>query len=96
VCLKGTHRARLGSSVKYFAWDEAKNERLKADRGVGFEEIVFHIERGDLLRPTDFRCATRRLRVPGAVRRGRTRRVPEDDHPEPQGNTSVLGRGARR
>jgi uncharacterized DUF497 family protein len=35
--------------VKYFAWDEAKNERLKADRGVGFEEIVFHIERGDLL-----------------------------------------------
>jgi uncharacterized DUF497 family protein len=35
--------------VKYFTWDEAKNERLKADRGVGFEEIVFHIERGDLL-----------------------------------------------
>jgi uncharacterized DUF497 family protein len=35
--------------VKYFAWDEAKNERLKTDRGVGFEEIVFHIERGDLL-----------------------------------------------
>ena len=35
--------------VKYFTWDEAKNDRLKADRGVGFEEIVFHIERGDLL-----------------------------------------------
>ena len=35
--------------MKYFAWDDAKNLRLKADRGIGFEEIVFHIERGDLL-----------------------------------------------
>ncbi len=35
--------------VKYFTWDDAKNETLKAERGVGFEEIVFHIERGDLL-----------------------------------------------
>jgi uncharacterized DUF497 family protein len=35
--------------VKHFAWDEAKNERLKIDRGVGFEEIVFHIAKGDLL-----------------------------------------------
>src|SRR4026208_273047 len=36
-------------SVKYFAWDDAKNAKLKADRGVGFEDVVFHIERGDLL-----------------------------------------------
>lgn len=36
-------------AVKYFAWDEAKNETLKAERGIGFEDIVFHIERGDLL-----------------------------------------------
>jgi uncharacterized DUF497 family protein len=35
--------------VKYFVWDEAKNEKLKAERGIGFEEIVFHIERGDVL-----------------------------------------------
>lgn len=35
--------------MKYFAWDESKNERLKAERGVGFEDIVFHIERGDVL-----------------------------------------------
>ena len=35
--------------VKYFTWDEAKNEKLKTERGVGFEEIVFHVERGDLL-----------------------------------------------
>jgi hypothetical protein len=48
VCLKGTRRATL-IAVKYFAWDDAKNAKLKADRGIGFEEIVFHIERGDLL-----------------------------------------------
>jgi uncharacterized DUF497 family protein len=35
--------------VKYFAWDDAKNEKLKADRGIGFEEIIFLIERGELL-----------------------------------------------
>ncbi len=35
--------------MKYFAWDDAKNEKLKAERGIGFEDIVFQIERGDLL-----------------------------------------------
>ncbi len=38
-----------GEAVKYFAWDDAKNAKLKADRGIGFEDVVFHIERGDLL-----------------------------------------------
>jgi uncharacterized DUF497 family protein len=35
--------------VKFFAWDDAKNAKLRAARGIGFEDIVFHIERGDLL-----------------------------------------------
>jgi uncharacterized DUF497 family protein len=35
--------------VKYFTWDEAKNEKLKAERGIGFEDIVFLIERGHIL-----------------------------------------------
>jgi uncharacterized DUF497 family protein len=35
--------------VKYFDWDDAKNAKLRAERGIGFEEIVFHIERGDVL-----------------------------------------------
>jgi uncharacterized DUF497 family protein len=35
--------------VKYFDWDDAKNAKLLEERGVGFEDIVFHIERGDLL-----------------------------------------------
>ena len=29
--------------------DDAKNAKLRTERGIGFEEIVFHIERGDLL-----------------------------------------------
>jgi uncharacterized DUF497 family protein len=35
--------------VKYFSWNPEKNELLRNERGIGFEEIVFHIERGDLL-----------------------------------------------
>ena len=36
-------------AVKYFDWDDAKNAKLRVERGIGFEDIVFHIERGDLL-----------------------------------------------
>jgi uncharacterized DUF497 family protein len=35
--------------VKYFDWDDAKNAKLREERGIGFEDIVFHMERGDLL-----------------------------------------------
>jgi uncharacterized DUF497 family protein len=35
--------------VKYFAWDAEKNERLRVERGISFEEIAFHIERGDIV-----------------------------------------------
>lgn len=35
--------------MKTFAWDEAKNERLKAERGIGFEEVVFLIGIGQVL-----------------------------------------------
>jgi uncharacterized DUF497 family protein len=48
VCVSGTRCAPL-IAVKCFAWDDAKNAKLKADRGIGFEDVVFHIERGDLL-----------------------------------------------
>ena len=36
-------------AVKFFDWDDAKNAKLRAERGIGFEDIVFHIERGDVL-----------------------------------------------
>ncbi len=35
--------------MKYFEWDDVKNAKLKKERGISFEEIVFHIERGDIL-----------------------------------------------
>jgi hypothetical protein len=35
--------------MKYYSWNHGKNERLKVERNVSFEEVVFHIERGQLL-----------------------------------------------
>ena len=37
------------SVVKYFSWNNEKNESLKTERQISFEEAVFHIEQGDLL-----------------------------------------------
>jgi len=34
--------------MKYFTWSLEKNELLKQERGISFEEIVFHIQRGDI------------------------------------------------
>jgi uncharacterized DUF497 family protein len=36
-----------------FRWNEEKNEHLKRVRGIGFEEIVFHLENGGLLAMID-------------------------------------------
>lgn len=35
--------------MKYFAWNDEKNEKLKTGRNISFEEVVFSIERGYLL-----------------------------------------------
>jgi uncharacterized DUF497 family protein len=35
--------------VKHFAWDAEKNELLKSERGISFEEVVFQIENGGLI-----------------------------------------------
>jgi len=35
--------------VKYFDWDRTKNEKLKADREVSFEDIVNGIDNGKLI-----------------------------------------------
>ncbi len=35
--------------MKYFSWSPEKNLLIQGTRGISFEEIVFHIERGDLL-----------------------------------------------
>ncbi len=36
-------------TTKYFEWDENKNIKLLAERGVGFEEVVVAIQNGHLL-----------------------------------------------
>ncbi|NOX19867.1 MAG: DUF4258 domain-containing protein [Nitrospirae bacterium] len=35
--------------MKYFDWSNTKNEKLKKERNISFEEIVLHIMQGDLL-----------------------------------------------
>jgi uncharacterized DUF497 family protein len=35
--------------VKTYTWNEEKNQFLKAKRGVSFEEVIAHINAGDLL-----------------------------------------------
>ncbi len=87
--------------MKYFDWDDAKNAKLRTERGIGFEEIVFHIERGDLLdileHPNPERYGAQRIFV--LQRDDYVYLVPfvehehtvfaEDDHPQPKGNEAV-------
>jgi uncharacterized DUF497 family protein len=48
--------------MKYFSWNPEKNEQLITERGISFEEIVFHVERGDVL---DLLEHPNRKRYPG-------------------------------
>lgn len=34
------------SSMEYYKWSSTKNEKLKAERGVSFEQLVIQIEHG--------------------------------------------------
>jgi len=34
--------------MDYYKWSQEKNEKLKAERGVSFEQIAMHIEKGDM------------------------------------------------
>ncbi len=71
-------------AVKYFDWDDAKNAKLRAERGIGSEDVVFHTERGDLLdileHPNPSRYAGQRIFV--VRREGHVYLVPfvEDEH----------------
>jgi uncharacterized DUF497 family protein len=35
--------------VSDFDWNDEKNELLKSTRGISFEDVVFHIQNGDVL-----------------------------------------------
>lgn len=35
--------------MKSYTWNQEKNAKLKTERGIPFEEVVAHIEAGDIL-----------------------------------------------
>ncbi len=35
--------------MSYYKWNNEKNDWLKKERGISFEQITMHIEQGDLL-----------------------------------------------
>ena len=35
--------------MDYYKWNLQKNEKLKNERGISFEQVVMHIENGDVL-----------------------------------------------
>ena len=35
--------------MDYYQWDQEKNEQLKAERGISFDQVVMHIGRADIL-----------------------------------------------
>lgn len=39
--------------MKPIVWSAEKNERLKAERRISFEDVVFHIQAGDVLETFD-------------------------------------------
>jgi uncharacterized DUF497 family protein len=53
--------------VKYYDWNESKNETLKAERGVCFEDILVAIDAGklvdDIRHPNAIRYMTQRVFV---------------------------------
>ena len=40
------HNSCYTLEVKYYDWDPEKNEMLKNERGISFEDIIFHILNG--------------------------------------------------
>ena len=35
--------------MKYYSWNNAKNDKLKKERNISFEDIIYYIENGKLL-----------------------------------------------
>ena len=48
-CVAKRHTLYYNKCVKYFSWSYEKNELLKKERKVSFEEVVLCIEKGQLL-----------------------------------------------
>lgn len=56
------HTLAYSPGVSDFDWDDGKNDFLEATREIGFEDVLFHIARGDVL---DVIRHPNRTRYPG-------------------------------
>ena len=83
--------------MNYFGSDDARNAKAQERARHCFEEVVFQIERGDLLDVLEHlnpeRYAGQRILV---AKRDDYVRDSEDDHAEPEGDEPVFGRGVGR
>ncbi len=43
----------MHNKVMKFEWNPEKNEWLKKERNISFEQIIFHLSRGDVWKMTD-------------------------------------------
>ena len=48
MCLSSIRWGTVNAG-EYFDWDDAKSAKLRAERGIGFEDVVFNFQRGDLV-----------------------------------------------
>lgn len=46
---KGTQNDIFYHRMKLFEWNSEKNVQLKEERGISFEDVIFFIDRGDVL-----------------------------------------------
>ena len=55
--------------MKYFDWDDEKNERLKKERDISFEEVIIEIFEGNILadvkHPNKVRYPNQRMFIVG-------------------------------
>jgi uncharacterized DUF497 family protein len=84
--------------VKRFSWNTEKNERLKKERAISFEEAVFHVQQGDLLdvlehpdpKRFDLCGQDQRLCLSRTFCRIRGRNISEDDYSQSQDDKEVF------
>ena len=70
ICCQNAHNVLLDEWMKYINWNTQKSRRLKESRGICFEDVVYHIEKGDVLddykHPNQKRYSGQRIMVIGA------------------------------
>jgi uncharacterized DUF497 family protein len=78
--------------MKRFNWNTEKNEQLRTERGISFEEILFHIENGDILEhPNQDRYEGQRIFVVAVSEYAHLVPFVENDYSEPQGDEEIFG-----